>query len=390
LTDNQEVATYGSNPTNPDTEYDGLIDSKEVLFSSSLTGGGDSDGDGFPDGIEVLYGSDPTNNVSMPNISSPLPLVDLDATTLPVGPLPTWTNNNALGWNFVASSNILAVSVVDGTKGVTFDGSDYYTGPTEPIYLAGNSARTVEAWVWNPAAANEETVFAWGRRGGTPDGSNCGLSHGTDPVFGAAQFWGTPDLPYGTNVSQIASNVVTGHWTFVAFTYDPNTVIGTIYKDGVPVNSDSVTNANGEPLATFLYDPSDPLNTGTPIGRSLRFRVGAQNSPGGDVAGPFASMTIAKIRAYDQALSASQIAAQYNTEKVQFPGQPVITNVKVNPSTGILTFDWVPAPGRTYAIETNASLNNFAGWAADKTGQSSGSYTNNMTGVQKYYRLRLE
>src|SRR5262249_39583605 len=149
---------------------------------------------------------------------------------------------------------------VDGTKGVTFDGSDYYTGPTEPLYLAGNAARTIEAWVYNPAAATEETVFAWGRRGGTPDGSNCALSHGTDGTFGAAQFWGTPDLPWGTNVSQIASNVVQGHWTFIAMTYDPVNIIGTVYKDGVPVNSDSVTNANGEALNTFLYDPADPLN----------------------------------------------------------------------------------------------------------------------------------
>jgi hypothetical protein len=392
LTDGQELNSTFTDPTNPDTDRDGLPDGREVALGTTATAGGqDTDGDGYLDSIEVLYGSNPLDNTSVPDLSTPRPFINLDATTLPAGALSSWTNNNALGWKFAASTNILSVSAVDGTKGVTFDGTDYYTGPTMPDYFAGNAPRTVTAWVWNPAAATEETVIAWGRRGGNPDGSNMALSHGTDPVFGAVQHWGNPDVPWGANPAAIATNVATGRWTFIAMTYDPTTVTDTVYKDGVAVFSDSVTNGAGAPLATWEFDPSDPKNANNANnGRTLRFRVGAQNDASGNPSVPFATMTIAKIRAYDTNLTALQIADQYNTEKVQFPGQPVITGVKVDIGTGLIRFDWVPSPGRTYAVETNASLTSPSGWGAEATGQTSGSYTNVISGSQKFYRLRVE
>jgi hypothetical protein len=176
LFDGAEVSTHNTNPTNPDTDYDGLRDGKEIALGTTAVGGAgaqDTDGDTFNDSTEVLYGSDPLVGGSTPDTSTARPFVALDATALPVGALATWSNLNTLSWNFVAPSNAVAsVQVVDGTKGVRFFGTNHYLGPTEPNFFAGNASRTVEAWIWNAAPrVGEETVFAWGRRGG-PDGSN--------------------------------------------------------------------------------------------------------------------------------------------------------------------------------------------------------------------------
>lgn len=389
LTDGQEINIYNTNPNNKDTDLDGLPDNIEVALGTDPTAAGaDTDGDGFPDGVEVLYGSNPLDPLSVPNFTTPRPFVNLDATGLPLGPLPSWTNNNALGWSFKASTNTLGVQLVDGTKGVTFDGNGkYYTGPGMPSYFGGNAARTIAAWIWDPAAVPEQTILAWGRRGGNPDGSNTALSHGTDPAFGAIQFWGAFDSPWGTNTSQIVSNVHIGRWTFIAFTYDPATSNKVAYVDGAVANS-AVTPG---PLATWLYDPTDPLNTPTQdFGRSLPIRVGAQNDAGGAPSVPYASSTIAKIRAYNVALTAQQIADQYNAEVGQFPGQPVIKDVKVNIGTGVITFDWTPAPGKSYAVETNSNLANPGGWGTAASGITSGGYTNTASGSAKFYRLRVE
>jgi hypothetical protein len=247
----------------------------------------------------------------------------------------------------------------------------------------------VAAWIWDPAAVPEQTILAWGHRGGNPDGSNTALSHGTDPAFGAIQFWGAFDSPWGTNTSQIVSNVHIGKWTFIAFTYDPATSNKVAYVDGAVAD----TAVTPGPLTTWLYDPSDPKNlppNAVPIGRSLPFRVGAQNDASGAASGPFASASIAKIRAYNTALTAQQIADQYNAEVGQFPGQPVIKDVKVNTANGIITFDWTPAPGKTYAVETNSDLTKPNGWGTAASGIATGGYTNSVAGSEKFYRLRVE
>jgi hypothetical protein len=241
-------------------------------------------------------------------------------------------------------------------------------------------------------------VFAWGARGA--DGRNSAFAHGRDAAFGALQFWGgAADVPWGPDGNTITSNTPAGQWTYVAYTYDNSAVVGTntglraVYVNGALAHSESGSPANVV-LDTFLYDVSDPYNREPnpfPIGRSLPFRVGAQNNTSASAAGPFATMTIAKIRAYNDVLSAAKIAATYNAERVQFPGQPRITNVRVNPANGFVSFDWTPAPGRTYAVDANTDLTNPGGWAEVAGGLSSGSYTNNPGGAPStHYRLRVE
>jgi hypothetical protein len=388
LTDGQEVNTYFSNPNNPDTALDGLPDGRAVALGLDPRFR-DSDADGFDDATEVLYGTNPLDFNSTPDLSTPRPFVNLDATALPLGPLPVWTNNNALGWSFRAPTNAVAnVQLVDGSRAVVFNGTNYYTGLGEPYSFATNASRTIEAWIWNPAVADEETVFAWGRRGG-PDGSNCGLSHGRNAAFGAIQFWAAADLPWGTNATQIVSNTPAAKWIHVAMTYDNTTSNRVCYLNGNVANSSQ----SFGPLNTYLYDPSDTLNSqNPPIGRSLPFRVGCQNGTGGGPDVPFATMAIGRVKAYNTALNAAQIAADYNAEKADFPGAPVITSVAVNPNSGVITFDWTPNPSgsHTYRVETNSDLSNPNGWGTAASGLTSGPYTNSASGSANFYRLRVD
>lgn len=391
LTDGQEVNTYGSNPNNANTTLDGLTDKRKAdLALNPLFR--DNDGDGFDDATEVLYGSNPNDFNSVPDLSTPRPFVNLNATTLPIGPLPVWTNNNALGWSFKAPSNAVAsVQIVDGSRAVMFNGTNYYTGLGEPYSFATNASRTIEAWVWSPTVPAEQTVLAWGRRGG-PDGSNNALSYGRDPAFGAIQFWASADLPWGTNTDQIVSNTPAAKWVHIAMTYDNTTSNRTCYLNGNVANSSQ----SFGPLNTYLFDPTDPLNIGShaanPIGRSLPFRLGCQNDAGGQPSVPFANMAIARVKAYNTALSAAQIAADYNAERVDFPGAPRITNVAANPNTGVITFDWTPNPaaGHSYRVETNSNLSNPSGWGTAASGLTSGPYSSPASGTAKFYRLRVD
>ncbi len=60
LADGEEVAKHGTDPTNPDSDEDGLIDGAE-LERGADPNNPDSDGDGLLDGDEVLeHGTDPT------------------------------------------------------------------------------------------------------------------------------------------------------------------------------------------------------------------------------------------------------------------------------------------------------------------------------------------
>src|SRR5687767_15032459 len=86
-------------------------------------------------------------------------LVDLDATTLPEGPLATWVNTGSLAGNFTsAGDTVPEVATVDGAKAVQLIGGTtgplgtHYLGPTAPATVTGNGARTVEAWLFDSVA----------------------------------------------------------------------------------------------------------------------------------------------------------------------------------------------------------------------------------------------
>ncbi len=386
VNDGAEVNRLGgaTNPLNPDTDQDGLSDGVEtgtgVFVNANNTGTNplvaDSDADTFADGLEVLYGSDPNNASSVPNFSAPL--VNLDATKLPVGPLATLSNTGLLGGTFVPPTNAIPnVEVVEGMTGITFDGvNDYYTGPAVPGFLTGNASHTVDAWIFNPTAADEETVFAWGRRGG-PDGSNVSFNHGLNAAFGAVGHWGNPDIGWGFDAAAIDANVKQAQWTYIAYTYDSASFTTTVYSDGAPANSEVLTT----PLNTWAVDSQN---------RPLPFRLASQTDAGGNAtAGLRGSMTIAKVRVYGIALGASQIASNYTAEVGLF-SRPNIQAFDLNRQSGAVTLGWTTVAGKTYAVEATGSLTN---WATLVTGLSTNSFTETPgagTGPNRFYRIRVE
>ena len=227
-------------------------------------------------------------------------LVDLDATGLPLGPLASWTNSGSLGGTFAKEIDTPSVTVVSGVRGITFDGTnDWYVGPVAPSSVTGNGSRSVIAWIYNPSIATEETVVAWGRRGGG-NGTNASFTHGTHNIWGALGQWG--DL---ADVSWNGAQE-SGIWTCLAFSYDGVNGVSAVYTNGKLSNSE----VNG-PLSTHAVSTS---NAPLPI------VVGCQNQANGtrDNSAIPASFTLAKLRVYDQALNPAEIATAYNADATVF------------------------------------------------------------------------
>ena len=102
-------------------------------------------------------------------------LVDLRAEDLPYDEgVTTWPNHGSLG-DFSANGTSV-VEDVDGVKAVTFDGSNWFEGPTSVAGIEGAGTRSVEIWAYNPSVSDaEETMLSWAHRGG-PEGSNMAFS----------------------------------------------------------------------------------------------------------------------------------------------------------------------------------------------------------------------
>lgn len=303
--DGDEVNVAGTDPLNSDSDGDGLLDGVETNTGSFVdendTGSDpleiDSDGDGFPDGQEVSRGSDPTDSGSEPSLDDPV--ISLDATQLEPGEAPVWTNEGVLGGEFVASDIVPSVEEFQGIHGISFDGTNhFYTGPNTPASLTGNAARSIEAWVMNPALADEETIFAWGRRGGGA-GTNMAFNHGANAAFGAIGHWGAPDIGWD-------GNITAGNWTYVVYTWDPENLTTTVYHDG----EFAATETLPDPLNTWGVDSG---------GQPLPFRVASQNDAGGGPTGGLrGSMLIAKVRVHERALSEDEIEDTFEAESEQF------------------------------------------------------------------------
>jgi hypothetical protein len=370
-----------TDPLNPDTDGDGLSDKVETgtgkFVSASDTGtdplSPDTDGDGFGDGLEVSNGANPLDPSSLP---PPKTLISLDAGNLPSGNLLTWPNTGTINGNFVAPTNGMGiVETVAGIKGVTLDGvNDYYIGPVPSAFVTGNGSRTVEAWIYNPAAADEETIFSWGRRGG-PDGSNNSFNHGLNASFGAVGHWGAPDIGWGD-----PANVIQGQWTYVVYTYEGPTLTTRVYSDGVEAANETLM----APLNTWAVDTAN---------RPLHFVLGSQTDAGGTpTVGLRGSMTIARVRVTDQPLSADAIAAKYAEESPFFtspPAQAPQIQAAYNGSAKTISLTWNTTQGKTYNVEAASTLTS-PNWTAVATGLTQGQFSEatSTSTPAKFYRVR--
>jgi hypothetical protein len=237
--------------------------------------------------------------------------VDIDATELPEGPLATIDNEGTLGGLFEARGGAdmtPVVTTVGGTKGIQFDGNDFYQlvedvggqNVLPPAGLVGEDpTRSIEVWALNPDAAGEETLVSWGRRGG-PDGTNMSFGYGSDFRWGAVGHWGGdgPDLGWSND----GGNPEVNKWHHLVYTFDGATSTTRVYVDGVI--------ANGEILAAGL------INTYA----DTSINIATQLEPDGTTptAGLRLTGTIARVRIHDGVLTPEQVAGNYALEKPAF------------------------------------------------------------------------
>jgi hypothetical protein len=183
--------------------------------------------------------------------------VDLVASDVSTDP-NTWPNRTAAaGDDFTAVGTPTYVANVGGTgvAGVEFIRSeaDAYLGPITTADLDGGSDRSIEVWAYNPRAADDETLVAWGHRGSTRQ--NMAVTCGSNLGYGAAGLW-ADDLGWTTGMPAV------GQWHHFVFTYDGATT-AKVYADGFL----KTTRTLGAVLDTFFDQP---------------IRLGAQGNTAGD------------------------------------------------------------------------------------------------------------
>lgn len=231
-------------------------------------------------------------------------LVRLDASGLATGSLAAWGNLGTMGGSFSQglSGNQPQVQDVSGVRGVTFNGSSQHLlGPTAPASLTGNSSRTVFAWIYNPSVEQEETVVSWGRRNG-PEKTHSPFLHGFHDSFGSFGGWGAGDVSWSDQEKA-------GVWTFCAWVYDSSTGMFHAYTDGTLSTTKSIG-----PLNTWAVS-----NTGG----ALPIRIGAQSAANGSVTFINGSLTIARLRIHDTALSSSEVMNEFAAEAAGFGLNPL-------------------------------------------------------------------
>ena len=236
-------------------------------------------------------------------------LVDINATALPEGPIASIPNAGSVGGSFVPTGGEGTVPSIDqplpasgtGTRGIRLDGNDFLQHLDEggslqpaPDSLVGvDPINSIEVWVWNPSTPPEETMVAWGRRGG-PDGSNYSFNYGDNPDYGAIGHWGESDIGWGPTVPAPAE------WHHLVQTFDGRTT--RIYADGVLVSSEVLESG------TLNIHTGIPINIGTQIEAN-------GSTPTLPLRG---DLTLGRVRVYEGLLTPAQIAANYNAEKASY------------------------------------------------------------------------
>ena len=246
--------------------------------------------------------------------------VDIDASTFTTGD-NLWTNAGSYT-NFETVGNPIG-GLIETTPAVLFNGStDAFVGQDlAPDGLVGfDPTRTIEAWVFNPSIASEETIVSWGKRGG-PDGTNMAFNYGNHGKFGAVGHWGGdfPDLGWidnGPNDAEDPGDWTPGApdanlWHHLVYTFDEE--FARVYSDGVLWNQEDMTQYGG------LETHAD-----TPIAIASQWE-----GNGLDLTGPLkGSMAIGRMRIHDGVLSDEQIKMNYDEEKASFvnpaPPQPPV------------------------------------------------------------------
>ena len=224
--------------------------------------------------------------------------VDLDAADPSAG-TEVWANNGTLDDFELVAGGAPAVVTIDGAAAVSFNeagrtGDAYQCFDLAPPGLVGiDPTRTIEVWAYNPQVAVEETLVAWGRRGGGP-GTNMSFNYGTSPLFGAVGHWDTPDIGWG-------AVPLANQWHHLVYTYDGTTT--RVYADGVETAS--------EVLGAGV------INTHVDTRITLAAQLLA-DGVGLDFGGIHGTLALGRVRVHDGVLSPEEVLHNFELETVDF------------------------------------------------------------------------
>lgn len=239
--------------------------------------------------------------------------VDLDASTYDPSS-DIW--RNAGSYTDFSRVGTAEVITVGSYPAVVFDGETAFVGSElAPETIAYDEERTIEAWVYNPTIAGEETVVSWGRRGG-PGATNMSFNYGNDGDFGAVGHWGAPDLGWQDG----GGAPEPFNWHHLAYTYDLDGM-ARVYANGVLASEDNLVELIGG------------LNTwdDTAIAVGAQWHGTATFENVGDPAflepGLRGTLGIGRLRIHDEALTGEQLLANYNEEIGSFES-PVLEGVE--------------------------------------------------------------
>ncbi|RYD21869.1 MAG: LamG domain-containing protein, partial [Verrucomicrobiaceae bacterium] len=228
-------------------------------------------------------------------------VIDLDAADFRPGSerWPQHSDGNVLTGDFVAKGSP-SRQMVAGVPAVVFDGDgDHFVGPITTAVLHGPGAHhSVEVWVYQGNAREQESLVSWGKRWG-PDGTFAGFRYGEDPDFGAIGRWGHHDMGF-------KAVPTTGRWHHLAYTYDG--VRQAVYVDGV-------LDSSGEAGLLDAHD-SMPIHLGVEICGDLKPEGLFTHFSG----------AMRRVRIHSGALSHAQVRANYEAERGEFPplvGKPL-------------------------------------------------------------------
>lgn len=239
-------------------------------------------------------------------------LVSLDATVHPTNEvINVITNTGSMGGVFEATGGGITTPRTtriggNGTRALLFNGLQYMQHVDAPggnLQLAApgivgtNRTVTIEAWVFNNTFPTEETIVAWGRRGG-PNGSNMSFNYGSDPNHGAVGHWGGADIGWGINGTPTA-----GQWHHLVYTYDGT--MTKVYADGQLANME------------VLGSNAIVTHTNTPITLAAQLNSNATVNDG--LRG---SLAIGRLRIHDGVLSEFEVNQNYQLEVNDFTTGP--------------------------------------------------------------------